>query len=60
MAILGIMLTFDHGTLTVAGGSYLLILTGFLLKLFVAFQATKFFVEVRRNGALEVILSTLT
>jgi ABC-type transport system involved in multi-copper enzyme maturation permease subunit len=57
-AILGIMLAFDHEALTLAGGTYVLVVTDFFLKIFVAFQATRFFVEVRRNGALELILST--
>jgi ABC-type transport system involved in multi-copper enzyme maturation permease subunit len=43
-------------TLTVA--SIVFALLGFIFKILVAFEATRFFVEARRSGALELILST--
>ncbi len=43
---------------SLVGTGYAILLFGLLFKVLIAFQACRFFVDARRNGALEMILST--
>jgi hypothetical protein len=55
---MAIILCITRSLWIVTGASYVLILGGWLLKILFAFQTCRFFVEARRSGALELILST--
>ncbi len=58
MALVFAILQLSPSPLAFAGATYFFWLLGFVMKSLVAFQACRFFVDARRSGALELILST--
>lgn len=58
VGLVATILSIDRSVWTVNGAQWVLIGMGWLLKILFAFQSCRFFVEARRSGALELILST--
>jgi ABC-type transport system involved in multi-copper enzyme maturation permease subunit len=52
------ILSFDQGMPGVTVAGIVMFLTGWILKILFTYQAAGFFVEARKSGALELILST--